>query len=355
MRSVSGQSFQFTWDGALDGTANGNAWTTLQAYPGDSYVDYVALDFYDTTWTSKCALPFDNAFSAAQQACVWKDDQSARLGTLASFATAHNKPMAFPEWGVDSRSDGHGGGDDPTYIDDMAYWIANHNVAFDSYFDFNSGGDSVLTDYPSSLAAYKAVFTGGTPAITPPAQARAITSSVLAGAIAGSPVTFTVTTSGTPVPTIKRRSALPRGLRFTDNHNGTATLAGTPIPSRRAKLVRVITIAAIYGRGSTRQVVTQKLVLILEQPAAITNKALKIGKVGQKYKVTVRTQGLPTPSLSEAGALPNGVTFVSDGAGTATLIGTPPAGSATEYPIVITASNGAGSSAAEPFTLSIKS
>jgi hypothetical protein len=158
MRSVAGQNFQFSWDGALDGTANGNAWNTLDAYPGDGYVDYIALDFYDTTWTGGCGLPFNNSFTESQENCVWENDQSQRLATLASFASAHGKPIAFPEWGVDSRSDGHGGGDDPYFIWNMAEWFTTHNVSFASYFDFNSGGNSVLADYPESDAAYKLVF-----------------------------------------------------------------------------------------------------------------------------------------------------------------------------------------------------
>ncbi|MGA2037064.1 MAG: hypothetical protein ABSH04_05710 [Acidimicrobiales bacterium] len=168
MRSVPGQSFKFTWDGALDGTSNGNAWSTLDAYPGDGYVDYVALDFYDQTWTSSCGLPFDNTMTQAQESCAWSEDQSLSLARLSSFASAHSKPVAFPEWGVISRSDGHGGGDDPYWMTNFTSWMTNpaNNVAFASYFDFNSGGDSILTDYPASLAVYQQAL--GTTTTTSP-------------------------------------------------------------------------------------------------------------------------------------------------------------------------------------------
>ena len=46
--------------------------------------------------------------------------------------------------------------------------------------------------------------------------------------------------------------------------------------------------------------------------------------------------------MSETGALPDGVTFVDNGDGTATLAGTPAAGTGGTYPITITATNGVG-------------
>jgi len=45
---------------------------------------------------------------------------------------------------------------------------------------------------------------------------------------AGVAGTFTVTTTGTPTPALSESGSLPSGVSFTDNHDGTATLAGTP-------------------------------------------------------------------------------------------------------------------------------
>ena len=47
------------------------------------------------------------------------------------------------------------------------------------------------------------------------------------------------------------------------------------------------------------------------------------------------TTGTPTPALSESGTLPSGVSFVDNGNGTATLAGTPAAGTQGTYPITI--------------------
>ena len=48
------------------------------------------------------------------------------------------------------------------------------------------------------------------------------------------------------------------------------------------------------------------------------------------YSVT--TTGYPAPTLTELGTLPTGVTFTDNGNGTATITGTPAAGSAASYP-----------------------
>jgi hypothetical protein len=60
---------------------------------------------------------------------------------------------------------------------------------------------------------------------TPPAFTSAASDTVTAGAA----FTYSVTTTGTPTPTISSASGstLPSGVTLTDNHNGTATLAGS--------------------------------------------------------------------------------------------------------------------------------
>ncbi|WP_167975071.1 DUF2341 domain-containing protein [Lentzea indica] len=66
---------------------------------------------------------------------------------------------------------------------------------------------------------------------------------------------------------------------------------------------------------------------------------------------TVTTTGAPTPTLSQTGSLPTGVTFVDNGNGTATLSGTPT--SAGTYPLTITAANGVSPNATQNFTLTV--
>ncbi len=83
------------------------------------------------------------------------------LQSLTNFAGFVGKPIGIGEWGVIDRSDGHGGGDDPTFVDNFAAWMNSNNVAWASYFNFNSGGNSILADYPNSLAAFKVDLGGG--------------------------------------------------------------------------------------------------------------------------------------------------------------------------------------------------
>ena len=65
------------------------------------------------------------------------------------------------------------------------------------------------------------------------------------------------------------------------------------------------------------------------------------------------SNGVPTPALTESGALPSGVTFQDNGNGTATLSGTPSAGSNGTYPLTITANNGVSPNANQSFTLKV--
>jgi hypothetical protein len=77
--------------------------------------------------------------------------------------------------------------------------------------------------------------------------------------------------------------------------------------------------------------------------------------VGAAGAFTVTTTGTPTPSLTETGALPSGVTFKDNGNGTATLSGTPASGMGGTYSITFTASNGIGTAASQKFTLVVGS
>jgi hypothetical protein len=88
---------------------------------------------------------------------------------------------------------------------------------------------------------------------------QAITSPGRATATVGSPFSFTVTTTGVPVPTIKANRKLPKHLKLVQNGNGTATITGTPVKAG----VSTFTLGAIYnyGDGVPKTVVTQVFTL----------------------------------------------------------------------------------------------
>jgi hypothetical protein len=93
------------------------------------------------------------------------------------------------------------------------------------------------------------------------------------------------------------------------------------------------------------------------QAPAISSAASATFTVGIAGSFTVDASGVPggpTLALSDGGAtLPGGVTFVDNGNGTATLAGTPAAGSSGSYPFTITASNGFSPAATQSFTLTV--
>jgi beta-mannanase len=149
MRSVPGANFSFVWNPDA-GAFTQSGYNVALAYPGNAYVNVIGLDTYDQTW-----------ISPQTPANAWNQGTLPSLVAASAFAHFVAKPLAFDEWGTALRSDGHGLGDDPSYITNMVAWMKNpaNNVLYETYFDFNSGGtNSDLTGglFPNSLAAFKA-------------------------------------------------------------------------------------------------------------------------------------------------------------------------------------------------------
>jgi hypothetical protein len=87
---------------------------------------------------------------------------------------------------------------------------------------------------------------------------------------------------------------------------------------------------------------------------AITSAAAATFQVGNAGGFTVTTTGQPTPVLSATGTLPSGVSFIDNGDGTASISGTPVAGTSGSYPITIKASNGTSPDAEQSFMLTVQ-
>jgi hypothetical protein len=178
-------------------------------------------------------------------------------------------------------------------------------------------------------------------------QAPAVTSASSATFTVGTASTFTVTTSGVPAPALTESGALPTGVSFTDNGNGTAKLAGTPAANQGGTYT--LTFTASNGIGSPA---TQTFTLTVDQAPAVTSASSATFTVGTPQTFTVTTTGVPTATLTESGALPTGVGFTDNGNGTASLSGTPAAGSAGSYTFTVSASNAAGTGT-QTFTLTV--
>ena len=218
-----------------------------------------------------------------------------------------------------------------------------------------------------TLAGTPAAGTGGTYALTisasngvgaPGTQAFSlrvnappvITSGNATTFLVGAPGSFTVTTTGGPNPaTITRTGTLPAGVTFTDNGNGTATLAGTPAAGTGGTYPLTIT-----ANNSTGPQTQQNFTLTVNQAPSITSATSTGFTIGQAGTFTVTTSAFPTATVSlVGGALPSGVTFTSNGNGTATIAGTPAVGTIGAYPLTIGATNTVGSAPNQAFTLNV--
>ena len=140
-RSVSDR-FRFEWNTNIRETRMNPA----DAYPGDDYVDVIGMDFYyNTKWNPKDPVKAWDEMVQSQYGLQWLED----------FAKAHNKPTAYPEWGVEF--DGAG-----PYIERAAQWFSRHHVLYQSVWDSNDAFPGKLTDnqYPKAAAAYIEAFGG---------------------------------------------------------------------------------------------------------------------------------------------------------------------------------------------------
>ena len=175
-------------------------------------------------------------------------------------------------------------------------------------------------------------------AITPAAASHGPTFSSRSTATAafGAAFTFTVTTTGDPAPRITETGQLPPGVRFADSGGGTATISGTP--AKTAAGVYRLTLTARNKNGTATQAFTLTVTRAPALPKIRTIRA----RVGAALHWTIRATGYPPPALAESGPLPRGLTFTDNGNGTATIAGTPAAGSRGRYRVTITATNTSG-------------
>ncbi len=164
---------------------------------------------------------------------------------------------------------------------------------------------------------------------------------------AGESSSFQIKVSETA--TITESGELPEGVTFTDNGDGTATLSGAPAAGTDGEYKIEFTASDSEGEA------TQKFLLKVETlPLRFTTSTTTANfYTGVAGNFTFTTSGAPAPALSEPQGLPAGVTFTDNGNGTATLGGTPAAGTAGEYQVTVEAHNGVAPEVSQTFTLKI--
>jgi large repetitive protein len=173
-------------------------------------------------------------------------------------------------------------------------------------------------------------------------QAPAVSSVNTTTFTVGTSGTFDVTASGFPSATFGETGALPNGVFF---NAATGVLSGTPAPGSAG--VYPLTITATNGVAPDA---SQSFTLTVDLAPAITSGSSATFVVGTAGTFDVTANGFPTPTLSESGALPSGVTF---NPATDELTGMPATGTGGTFTVTFTALNGVSPDATQTFTLTV--
>jgi Glycosyl hydrolase family 26 len=177
MRSVSGANFKFIWN-PIDSSNSSCAGAALENfYPGDNYVDVVALDVYDglgaaTTdnarWTDMLDGVNTGGWTAMTPGTIGGQSfPGYGLNWLAAFGAEHGKEVGLPEWGLDDASTNGGGGDDTYFMTQMTDWIKANATGPVIYWNY--GGGTLPLDIPNytngntpnATAIFQAAFSAG--------------------------------------------------------------------------------------------------------------------------------------------------------------------------------------------------
>ena len=174
------------------------------------------------------------------------------------------------------------------------------------------------------------------------------TSAETASFAVGGAGSFTVTTTGVPVPALTVSGTLPAGVSLVDHGDGTATLRD-PRRGHRRRL-------SAHVHGDQRRRHAGDAELHADGDTGPGDDERQRDHVLDRRGRHLHGDRDRLPGADpHAGrrALPAGVTFVDHGNGTGTLSGTPAAGTAGSYALQFTAANGVGADAVQTFTLTV--
>ena len=149
LRSVTGAKFQYDWCPA----ASASGFSAERAYPGDEFVDFIGLDFYNMPVEGKTQKPEDR----------WQTRMNMHHGLKwqRDFAQAHRKRLSIPEWGTGPHAKYVGAPDDAYFIEQMAGWMRENKVAYHNYWEYkNKDLDTRLSNgsQPRAAAAFIKYF-----------------------------------------------------------------------------------------------------------------------------------------------------------------------------------------------------
>ncbi|MFE6777640.1 glycoside hydrolase family 26 protein [Streptomyces sp. NPDC057702] len=130
MRSVPGQRLRFDFAPSRGEDAIG--WTAC--YPGDDVVDILGMDTYDQPPGEDFADYVDQPYGLRHQ---------------VEFASAHGKPVSYPEWGLFRN------GDNPDFVRGMLEWMAEHPPVYQTITDYCPHGVWECGRSPRSAEAFR--------------------------------------------------------------------------------------------------------------------------------------------------------------------------------------------------------
>ena len=226
----------------------------------------------------------------------------------------------------------------PIYFNGKVYFWGSGDVV--KAFTVTNG---MLSTSPTDKGNFVFGFPGATPIISANGTSNAILWALEEDAFVDNGV------GGPAVLYAYDPSHLSAGSLYNSNQNSSRDNPGGAIKFA----VPTVANGKVYVGADEQLTVFGELVSAGGIAPSITSANSATFAVGTPGSFTVTATGSPTPSLTESGALPSGVTFTNHGNGTATLSGTPASGTGGKYSLTFTASNGVGMAATQSFTLTV--
>ena len=166
LRATTGANFKFVFNPTM-GYQNIDS---TSIYPGNSYVDVIALDVYDQDYNGYYPILATDtpAQALVKQQNVWANDMVKTFNPLdmlfwKDYAVTNSKPFMICEWGCYAINYGNGGGDDAYFIQQMHDFAVANDIAMLCYFDYaglQALFNSLLTptQFPYASALYQQLF-----------------------------------------------------------------------------------------------------------------------------------------------------------------------------------------------------
>lgn len=164
LRTVPGQAFSFIWN--MNGRGQ---WTNAMpidwVWPGDEYVDYVGVDYYDSCSSIATQADWDNRVNKKM-----KNGNPDGIGAWLEYARSKGKKLAVPEWGIGGPVKCKSpklrpGYDNPLYIQNMYNFFAANaaDIAYEALFNGRDPGPggyrlNPTTARPLAAALYRELW-----------------------------------------------------------------------------------------------------------------------------------------------------------------------------------------------------